>query len=180
MLNSICKNQGGLMNQHGLSLLQLKVLKAMASGELLTRVKIKTQVNITKSTTLTRILSRLEAFGLIKNIDGGGFRITTSGVTCLKSMYTDPKDNIDEIIDSEAGSISVESDYTDSNMPNTIPESVIDDLEWLRLLSLEVAGRVADESDLNRVSIYSRAAADLATTYSFLYHSSPVMLSTNE
>lgn len=168
------------MNQHGLSLLQLKVLKAMASGDLLTRVEIKTQVNITKSTTLTRILSRLEAFGLIESMEGGGFRITASGVACLNLTHTDPKDNIDEIIGSEVDSISVESDYTDSNMPNTIPGAVIDDLEWLRLLSLEVAGRVAGESDLNRVMIYSRAAADLATTYSFLYHSNPVMLSTNE
>lgn len=174
-----------------LSPLQLQVFEAFKHGESLTRMELKERLNITVRSTLARIISRLEVFGLLEKTEEVPARIqlTTQGEWMLQRKHKEEATlDVDDYITTEEMQQITESYETDKyhaeqqtclDIPNpqlTNEEgepidgivSVRDDIEWLRQLSLDVAGRVRNETDLNRISVYSKAAADLANTYSML------------
>ncbi len=174
-----------------LSPLQLQVFEAFKPGESLTRMELKERLNITVRSTLARIISRLEVFGLLEKtedvpsriqltkqgellhrlkqkeeetLDVNGY-ITTEEMHQIDESYSDSyKSNTD---DSDMFEIDC-SDCNDSVNVDVTFNVVRQDIEWLRQLSLDVAGRVKNETDLNRISVWSRTASDLANTYSML------------
>lgn len=162
-----------------LSPLQLKVFEAFKPGESLTRIELKERLNITVRSTLARIISRLEAFGLLEKTEEVPARIQltpqSEWLLQRKQKEEETLDVNDYITTEEIRQIA--DSYNDIPDPQLTDEdyepisgivSVRDDIEWLRQLSLDVAGRVKGETDLNRISVYSRAASDLANTYSML------------
>jgi DNA-binding MarR family transcriptional regulator len=167
------------MRINDLSPLQLKVFEAFKPGESLTRMELKERLNITVRSTLARIISRLEVFGILEKTEDVPERIqlTTQGELLhrLKQKEEETLDVYDYITTEEIRQIA--DSYNDIPDPQLNDEdcepisgivSVRDDIEWLRQLSLDVAGRVKNETDLNRISVWSRAASDLANTYSML------------
>ncbi|MBL0320671.1 MAG: winged helix-turn-helix transcriptional regulator [Alphaproteobacteria bacterium] len=162
-----------------LSPLQLQVFESFKSGESLTRMELKERLNITVRSTLARIISRLEVFGLLEKTEEVPERIqlTPQGERLIqkKQKESETLDAYDYITTEEIRQIA--DSYNDIPDPQLTDEdcepisgiiSVRDDIEWLRQLSLDVAGRVKGETDLNRISVWSRAASDLANTYSML------------
>ena len=175
------------MQIHDLSAFQRQVLEAMQGGQQVTRAMLKEQLNITVRSTLARILSRLEVFGLIeKQEEICGFKITSEGLRLLsqKSPVVEVIQGLEsetaEVVETEvvAELIEVESHEVDEciQCSESVLEVTIPDMEWLRDLSLGMARRVINESDLNRIGVYSRAAVDLANVYSMLSYSPSVLM----
>lgn len=180
-----------------LSPLQLQVFEAFKLGESLTRMELKERLNITVRSTLARIISRLEVFGLLEKTEDvpGRIQLTPQGerlLQCKQKEDTNKLNNLDVKFFGDVDSVESKKDSTDNKDDNeydVIPKSfrdkellqqlnkdeepicsveIRDDIEWLRQLSLDVACRVKNETDLNRISVWSRAASDLANTYSML------------
>jgi DNA-binding MarR family transcriptional regulator len=162
-----------------LSPLQLKVFEVFKPGESLTRIELKERLNITVRSTLSRIISRLEAFGILEKTEEipARLQLTQQGEWLLqrKQKESSTLDAYDYITTEEIRQIAdsyndiPDHQFTDEDCePISGIVSVRDDIEWLRQLSLDVAGRVKGETDLNRISVWSRAASDLANTYSML------------
>lgn len=176
-----------------LSPLQLQVFESFSPGEQLTRMELKERLSITVRSTLARIISRLEVFGLLEKTEEipARLQLTPQGERLLQNKQKEAEalDVHDYITAEEIQKIaesyetekndSIEFIYSRNNIHDTQLTyedcesisgivSVRDDIEWLRQLSLDVAGRVKGETDLNRISVWSRAASDLANTYSML------------
>ncbi len=176
-----------------LSPLQLQVFESFSPGEQLTRMELKERLNITVRSTLARIISRLEVFGLLEKTEEipARLQLTPQGERLLQNKQKEAEalDVHDYITAEEIQKIaesyetekndSIEFIYSRNNIhdpkltdddcePIDCIVSVRDDIEWLRQLSLDVAGRVKNETDLNRISVWSRAASDLANTFSML------------
>ncbi len=174
------------MQIHDLSAFQRQVLEAMQGGQQVTRAMLKEQLNITVRSTLARILSRLEVFGLIeKQEEICGFKITSEGLRLLSQappvveVIQEAEGSVVEVIESEPVAELVETDSDDNECIQCIEsvlEDTVPDIEWLRDLSLGMARRVSNESDLNRIGVYSRAAVDLANVYSMLSYSPSVLM----
>lgn len=163
------------MKIHDLSPLQQNVLDALYPEESLTRMELKERVNITVKSTLSRIISRLEVFGLIEKTEEevpGHLQLTAQGKQLIaEKLQQEAEQNPYDFITSEEVQKSTDSYIAESaeiEAVTAVVDTVQPDIEWLRQLSLDVAGRVRNETDLNRIAVYSRASADLASTYAIL------------
>ena len=124
---------------------QLKIMQLLTDGQWQSRASMRDATGITIS-TVQKVTNRLEQFKLIRSSVLGdpinSYLITEEG----KKLFANPNSEF-------------------------VVEPVIEfaqDIEFVRQTGLDFARKLMNETSLERIATYSRAASDLAYTYALL------------
>jgi len=170
-----CMNGDIILQFSELSLLQRKVLELLGSNESFTRKEIKESIGIKITSTLTRILKRLDSYGLIEYPceENSDIRITNKGLELLDQEESEEDSSADECIVLNSGIQGTVDSLKDEIKSNT-NTIVHDDFDWVKSISLEYVARLKGESNLDKIQVYSKAAYAVSMVYYNLQFMEPV------